>query len=53
MTRAAFVDGRGAIVSASRRILYAHKTAEGSDAQWEKSVERAVLDMKRDLQTIV
>jgi len=53
MTRAGFVEGRGAIVSASRSILYAHRSAGELDAQWQKSVERAVLDMKRDLQTIV
>ena len=53
MTRAAFRDGQGAIVSASRSILYAHrepKYAEnfGPD-EWERCVEQSVLDMKADL----
>jgi orotidine-5'-phosphate decarboxylase len=53
MTQAGFIEGRGAIVSASRSILYAHRSAEGSDAQWEKAVERAVMQMKRDLMSIM
>ena len=56
MTRAAFQDGTGAIVSASRSILYAHKDKKyaahyGDD--WEKCVEQSVLDMKADLQRIL
>ena len=53
MTRAAFhPGGRGAIVSASRSILYAHREPKyehrfGDD--WERCVEQAVLDMKADL----
>lgn len=52
MTRAAFKDGKGAVVSASRSILYAHRNAKyaqrfGND--WERCVEQAVLDMKQDL----
>ena len=52
MTRAAFKGGKGAIVSASRSILYAHREAKyaqrfGND--WERCVEQAVLDMKQDL----
>jgi orotidine-5'-phosphate decarboxylase len=52
MTRHAFKDGLGAIVSASRSILYAHKDAKisakyGND--WEKCVEGAVIEMKKDL----
>jgi orotidine-5'-phosphate decarboxylase len=51
MTRAAFDHkGRGAIVSASRSILYAHrepKNAAGGD--WRKAVEAATLAMKEDL----
>ncbi len=54
MTRAAFNDdGRGAIVSASRSILYAHREARYRDQfgdAWEKCVQQAVLDMKLDLQ---
>jgi orotidine-5'-phosphate decarboxylase len=56
MTREAFVNGRGAIVSASRSILYAHRepkyaTCFGGD--WEKCVEQAVLDMREDLRPFV
>src|SRR5438046_6814914 len=45
MTRAAFRDGRGAIVSASRSILYAHREPKYTDRfgdDWEKCVEQAV-----------
>jgi orotidine-5'-phosphate decarboxylase len=52
MTRAAFQNGTGAIVSASRSILYAHQEAKYSSQfgkNWEKCVEAAVLDMKRDI----
>lgn len=46
MTRAAFdAKGQGAIVSASRSILYPKST--GSD--WRKSIEDAVLAMRADL----
>jgi orotidine-5'-phosphate decarboxylase len=55
MTRAAFRDGKGALVSASRSILYAHKdkkyAAFGGD--WERCVERATIDMKEDLARIL
>lgn len=56
MTRAAFVDGKGAIVSASRSILYAHKEPKyaaqfGDD--WEKCVEQAVIDMKQDIARVL
>jgi orotidine-5'-phosphate decarboxylase len=55
MTKAAFKNGKGAIVSASRSILYAHrdKKYEGllKDG-WERCVEQAVLDMKADLDSI-
>ena len=52
MTRAAFQDGYGAIVSASRSILYAHrekKYAEQFGGNWQKCVEQAVIDMKNDM----
>jgi orotidine-5'-phosphate decarboxylase len=52
MTRAAFVDGCGALVSASRSILYAHREKKYADRfgnDWEKCVEAAVLDMKADI----
>jgi orotidine-5'-phosphate decarboxylase len=51
-TRAAFRDGYGGIVSASRSILYAHaepRYAELFGNNWPKCIERAVLDMKEDL----
>ncbi|MCC6423129.1 MAG: orotidine-5'-phosphate decarboxylase [Phycisphaerales bacterium] len=56
MTRAAFIDGRGALVSASRSILYAHRTPKfasqfGDD--WEKCVEAAVLEMKQEISGVV
>ena len=56
MTRAAFRDGRGAIVSASRSILYAHKIEKYSsqfDKNWEKCVEAAVMDMKREISQVI
>jgi orotidine-5'-phosphate decarboxylase len=51
-TRAAFQNGRGAIISASRSILYAHaqpRYAEKFGDNWQKCVEQAVLDMKQDV----
>ena len=56
MTRAAFKDGRGALVSASRSILYAHrepKYAERFGESWERCVEQATLDMKQDLANVL
>ena len=56
MTRAAFRDGKGALVSASRSILYAHrepKYAERFGNNWEKCVEQAVLDMKEDVRRVL
>lgn len=56
MTRAAFQDGKGAIISASRSILYAHrepKYASRFGDDWEKCVEAAVLDMKREVAEIL
>jgi len=54
MTRAAFDDtGRGAIVSASRSILYAHRDAKhAGSGDWRKAVESAVLAMKEDVSRI-
>jgi orotidine-5'-phosphate decarboxylase len=52
MTREAFRNGEGALVSASRSILYAHKDPKYADRfgdDWERCVEQAVLDMKQDL----
>ena len=50
----AFTGGQGALVSASRSILYAHREKKYADisGDWEKCVERAVMDMKKDLADI-
>ena len=53
MTRAAFRDGEGALVSASRSILYAHKDLKYAGDGWERAVERATLDMKADLSKVI
>ncbi|MGD1276788.1 MAG: orotidine-5'-phosphate decarboxylase [Tepidisphaeraceae bacterium] len=56
MTQAAFVDGTGAIVSASRSIMQAHsepKYASQFGKNWEKCVEAAVLDMKQDIARVL
>jgi orotidine-5'-phosphate decarboxylase len=56
MTRAAFTNGHGAIISASRSILYAHKEPKYSaqfGKDWEKCVEAATLDMKRDVAQVL
>lgn len=56
MTRAAFKDGRAALVSASRSILYAHKEpkyASQFGKSWEKCVEAAVKDMKEDVARVI
>jgi orotidine-5'-phosphate decarboxylase len=52
MTKNAFRDGLGALVSASRSILYAHKEGkivEKYGKDWEGCVEGAVIEMKKDL----
>ncbi|HZN68620.1 MAG TPA: orotidine-5'-phosphate decarboxylase [Tepidisphaeraceae bacterium] len=56
MTREAFQDGRGAIVSASRSILYAHRDPRyahqfGND--WERCVEQATKDMAADIANVL
>ena len=56
MTRHAFRDSLGALVSASRSILYAHKdarTAATYGPDWEKCVDGAVVEMKKDLQSVL
>jgi orotidine-5'-phosphate decarboxylase len=53
MTRAAFKDGKGAIVSASRSILYAHKDRNYTGLDWERAVEQATLDMKADVSRFI
>jgi len=54
MTRAAFDDrGRGAIVSASRSILYAERDAKYAGTRdWKKAIEAATVAMKEDLARI-
>ncbi len=56
MTRSAFRDGKGALVSASRSILYAHrepKYIERFGDNWEKCIEQAVIDMKEDIRRVI
>ena len=56
MTREAFQNGEGALVSASRSILYAHrepKYAEQFGGDWERCVAQAVRDMRDDLAAIL
>jgi orotidine-5'-phosphate decarboxylase len=56
MTKAAFIDGKGAIVSASRCVLYAHQEPKYSSQfgkDWEKCVEAAIVDMKRDVARVL
>jgi orotidine-5'-phosphate decarboxylase len=51
MTKSAFRDGRGAIVSASRSILYAHRERKESD--WKKAVLGSVVEMMDDLKKVL
>ena len=55
MTAAAFKGGQGALVSASRSILYAHKEPRFASAHgdWARSVESAVEAMKVDVAAFV
>jgi orotidine-5'-phosphate decarboxylase len=53
MTRAAFRDGQGALISASRSILYADRDKRYAGFGWEQAVEQAVLDMKVDLAAVI
>jgi orotidine-5'-phosphate decarboxylase len=56
MTRAAFnQDSQGALVSASRSILYAHRDAKYSHISndWQKCVEQAVKDMKGEIARVI
>ncbi|HEV7300197.1 MAG TPA: orotidine-5'-phosphate decarboxylase [Tepidisphaeraceae bacterium] len=56
MTKAAFTNGQGAIVSASRSILYAHrdaKIASQCGGDWQACVAKAVEDMKADLAGVI
>ena len=43
-------NGQGAIVSASRSILYAHREAKyAGEPDWKRCVERATVDMAKDI----
>jgi orotidine-5'-phosphate decarboxylase len=54
MTRSAFIHGRGAIVSASRSILYAHQDKKYAHlTDWQKAVEQATLAMKADIAQVL
>lgn len=56
MTRDAFVEGRGALVSASRSVLYAHREARfaaHAEGDWLRCVERSVVEMKTALQQVI
>ena len=53
MTRAAFRDGKGAIVSASRSILYAHRDAKHAGKSWKDAVAAATEEMRRDVAAII
>ncbi len=56
MTKAAFTGGKGAIISASRSILYAHreqKYAQKFGDNWEKCVEQATVDMRQDVRQVL
>jgi orotidine-5'-phosphate decarboxylase len=54
MTRAAFRDGQGAIVSASRSILYAHRNPAYADKpDWKQAVKQSVRDMRNDLSKVL
>ncbi|HYO07400.1 MAG TPA: orotidine-5'-phosphate decarboxylase [Tepidisphaeraceae bacterium] len=50
MSRAAFLHGKGAIISASRSILYAHRDAKHAAASnWKQAVASAVQEMRADV----
>jgi orotidine-5'-phosphate decarboxylase len=56
MTRAAFnADGCGALVSASRSILYAYREKKYAEiaGDWQRCVELAVVEMKEDVATVL
>lgn len=53
MTRSAFVRGRGAIVSASRSILYAHREANAASGPWTEAVRAATERMRDDLSAVI
>jgi len=47
-------DGTGAIVTATRSIIYAYELEKyKEESSWEKAVEQAVIDMKEELRTVL
>jgi orotidine-5'-phosphate decarboxylase len=47
-------DGTGAIVTATRSIIYAYETEQYKDcSSWEKAVEQAAIDMKNQIKTAI
>lgn len=47
-------DGTGAIVTATRSIIYAYELDQYKDApSWEKAVEKAVIDMKDQIKAAI
>lgn len=53
MTRAAFTNGAGAIVSASRSVLYAHREPRFAHTDYRVCVARAAEEMKLDLRRVL
>lgn len=45
-------EGLGAVVNASRSVLFAHEKAKDPASDWTKEVERAVVAMKNELNTV-
>src|SRR5258706_1684816 len=53
MTQAAFTDGKGAIISASRSILDANREAKYAALEWQAAAAPALLALKRDIASIL
>ena len=53
MTRMAFRNGRGAIVSASRSILYPKTDSSAASKDWLGAIREAVQRMRQELSTVV
>jgi orotidine-5'-phosphate decarboxylase len=53
-TKACFKDGSGAIVTATRSIIYAYELEQYKDCPtWEHAVEQAVIDMKEQINAAI
>ncbi len=46
-------DGTGAIVNASRSVLYAHRRPEYSELPWRQALESAARDFARDIRNAI